>query len=368
MYFILKCRKRFFISLASLIAITLILSTLIFSDIFFKENESSLYAFSENGDTYIKWVEFDVPLELMQAAIEMDIDSYYATDNLRLNWVEMLAVLATKYYGNYSNYKLSDLQSIANDLKNGLTPEEIVGSIKNYPYYLESYTAVLGGFVGEYETEVEKDGEKVWESQYGLKVFSPIAKGYAYNHYDDFGNSRNYGYKRKHLGHDLMVLVGTPIIAVESGIVEIMGWNTYGGWRIGIRSFDGIRYYYYAHLRQNRPFAENLKAGQAVMAGDVIGYAGRTGYSTKENTNGITQTHLHYGLQLIFDDVQKDGTNQIWIDLYDLTRLLERKRSGTVRDSETKEHTRLYGFREEVPQNPFIPDPLVVDDDSQYTQ
>jgi hypothetical protein len=53
--------------------------------------------------------------------------------------------------------------------------------------------------------------------------------------------------------------IGTPIINVESGIVEALGWNQYGGWQLGIRSFDKKRYYYYAHLRQNYPFAEGLK-------------------------------------------------------------------------------------------------------------
>ena len=48
----------------------------------------------------------------------------------------------------------------------------------------------------------------------------------------------SYGFKRQHLGHDLMGQVGTPVIAVESGYVEAIGWNQYGGWRLGIRSFD----------------------------------------------------------------------------------------------------------------------------------
>ncbi len=34
--------------------------------------------------------------------------------------------------------------------------------------------------------------------------------------------------------------------------------------RIGIRSFDKKRYYYYAHLRQNYPYAENLKEGDVM--------------------------------------------------------------------------------------------------------
>ncbi len=70
----------------------------------------------------------------------------------------------------------------------------------------------------------------------------------------------------------MMGLVGTPIIAVESGVVTALGWNQYGGWRIGISSFDGKRYYYYAHLRQNYPYAEGLEEGSVVTAGDVIGY------------------------------------------------------------------------------------------------
>ena len=75
----------------------------------------------------------------------------------------------------------------------------------------------------------------------------------------------------------MMGQVGTPVIAVESGYVEALGWNQYGGWRIGIRSFDKKRYYYYAHLRQNYPYQSNLKEGSIVTAGDVIGYLGRTG-------------------------------------------------------------------------------------------
>mgnify|MGYP003104749747 CR=1 FL=1 len=54
----------------------------------------------------------------------------------------------------------------------------------------------------------------------GIKAFLPIAKNYGFSHYDDFGAARSYGYKRQHLGNDLMGGIGTPIVAVESGIVE----------------------------------------------------------------------------------------------------------------------------------------------------
>ena len=133
------------------------------------------------------------------------------------------------------------------------------------------------------------------------------------------------------------------MIAVESGVIEAIGWNQYGGWRIGIRSFDQKRYYYYAHLRKDHPYAENMYEGKVVQAGDVIGYLGMTGYSIKENVNNINVPHLHFGIQLIFDEVQKEGPNQIWLDLYALVDFLKKNRSEVVRsNSETKDYTRKY--------------------------
>ena len=144
----------------------------------------------------------------------------------------------------------------------------------------------------------------------------------------------------------MMGSVGTPIIAVEGGTVEALGWNQYGGWRIGIRSRDGKRYYYYAHLRKDFPFNKSLKIGSTVKPGDVIGYMGRSGYSLNENTNNIRQTHLHIGLQLIFDESQKECNSEIWIDIYPIILLLHRNRSEVVRNPDTKEYSRVYDIRE----------------------
>ena len=175
-----------------------------------------------------------------------------------------------------------------------------------------------------------------------------MAKGFEYNHYDDFGARRSYGYERKHLGHDMMGQTGTPIIAVESGKVEAIGWNQYGGWRIGIRSMDGKRYYYYAHLRQNYPYAEGLEEGSLVTAGDVIGYMGHTGYSTQENVNNIDVTHLHWGLELIFDEQRRADGYEIWIDVYPLTQFLYKNRSEAYKVEGTKEWKRVQEMRDPV--------------------
>jgi len=112
------------------------------------------------------------------------------------------------------------------------------------------------------------------------------------------------------------------------------------GWRIGIRSFDGLRYYYYAHLRKDHPYNSEIIEGSIVTAGDVIGYLGMTGYSTKENVNNINVPHLHLGLQIIFNPVQKDGVNQIWIDIYDIVNFLRQNTSSVYYDKEAKEYYR----------------------------
>ena len=94
--------------------------------------------------------------------------------------------------------------------------------MKYYSYYRQAYGAVLDGMVGQFEAEIPAgeapaaylpsgvaggapgDPATVWVTKYGLKAFSPIAKGFPYSDFDDFGVARSYGFKRQHLGHDMM--------------------------------------------------------------------------------------------------------------------------------------------------------------------
>lgn len=301
------------------------------------------------SDGYIKWVDFNVSYDALCLAYEWDVNTW--GEEVHIDWVEMLAYLGARYGGDFSSNdkKLAkDVAKLAEQLiEEGVTIEELTKDMQYYAYYKEAYGAVLGGMVGEYEIEeADENGNKVWKRVYGLKAFSPIARGFEYTHYADFGSNRSYGYQRPHLGHDMMGQIGTPIIAVESGYVEAIGWNQYGGWRIGIRSFDGRRYYYYAHMRQNCPYAEGLAEGSIVTAGDVIGYMGHTGYSATENVNNIEVIHLHWGMQLIFDESQKDGSNQIWIDVYPLTQFLYKHRSEVEKVEDTREWRRVYDMKD----------------------
>lgn len=299
----------------------------------------------ETTADYIRWVDFNVSYEALCKAYEYDVAT--CDSEVHLDWIELLSYTAAKNGGSFGVGAAAEIRETAEKLIAGeTTMKALTEKLKYYDYYKEAYTAVLGGFVGEYEIQEEKGGK--YKKKYGLKAFSPIAKGFPYSDYDDFGVSRNYGYQRQHLGHDMMGQVGTPIIAVESGCIEALGWNQYGGWRIGIRSFDGKRYYYYAHLRQNYPYQEKMKEGDVVTAGEVIGYMGHTGYSAKENVNNIDQVHLHFGLQLIFDESQKEGNNEIWIDCYNLTKFLSKNRSEVYKVEGTKEWKRVFDMKEEA--------------------
>lgn len=332
-----------------LIVFVLILSLLAASTIAIYDTNQAITVTTDSvtDKKYIKWVEFNASYSAMEKALSLDVKSH--NKPVQLHWVELLAYLATKYGGQFSKYKSKDLDALVARLNKGETIEQLTAKMKYYSYYYEAYDAILGNFVGEYDIQVKDPSnseKKQWEKKYGLKVFSPIARGYSFSHYDDFGTGRSFGYKRKHLGNDLMGSIGSPIIAIESGIVEVMGWNMYGGWRIGIRSFDQKRYYYYAHLRKDRPFHSDLYEGKTVRAGDVIGYLGMTGYSTRENVNNITTPHLHFGMQIIFDESQKEGINEIWIDVYNIVNLLQKNRSAVVKDDETRDFYRVYDIIE----------------------
>ena len=320
--------------------------------LFMKRTDRQAGIFQTSGD-FIKWVDFNVTCEALEQAFRYDVDTCQA--EVHLNWVDLLAYLGTRYGGDFSRYKKSDMKKVAEQLINGeMTMEELTSDMKYYDYYRQAYGAVLDGMVGTFQAEIPADEvpemlqqsaqntDTVWVTKYGLKAFFPLAKNFPYNDFDDFGVSRSYGFKRRHLGHDMMGQVGTPIIAVESGYVEALGWNQYGGWRIGIRSFDKKRYYYYAHLRKNYPFQSNLKEGSAVQAGDVIGYMGRTGYSSKENTNNVEESHLHFGLELVFDESQKESDHEIWINCYELVKFLRRNQCEAVKVEGTKEWRRGY--------------------------
>lgn len=161
---------------------------------------------AEKGiETYIKWVDFKGTASVLSKLSKLDITSHQNNEAVKFNWIELMSYLACKYGGDFSKFKQSDLDTLTNKLKSGETIENLSKDYKLYNYYYESYDAIFHEYIGNYTMQTtDESGNKVYKTNYGLKVFSPIAKGYSFSHYKDFGTARSYGYRRVHLGNDLL--------------------------------------------------------------------------------------------------------------------------------------------------------------------
>lgn len=107
-------------------------------------------------------------------------------------------------------------------------------------------------------------------------ISCPIT-GSAYG--DTWGAARSGG--RRHQGVDMIAPAGVPIYAVTSGYVTFKQ-NRLGGNAASLMGDNGNRYYF-AH------FSRYEGSSRRVVAGDIIGYNGKTGNTT---TN-----HLHFELR-----------------------------------------------------------------------
>ncbi|MGM9925070.1 MAG: M23 family metallopeptidase [Bacillus sp. (in: firmicutes)] len=117
----------------------------------------------------------------------------------------------------------------------------------------------------------------------------PITADYSYR--STWGVARGWGGRRSHEGTDIFANYGVPVRATSYGVVEIKGWNRYGGWRIGIRDLNNT-YHYFAHLNG---FTKGIKVGTIVKPGMVIGSVGSSGYGPP-GTSGKFPPHLHFGM------------------------------------------------------------------------
>lgn len=100
--------------------------------------------------------------------------------------------------------------------------------------------------------------------------------------------SSSYGWRwgRPHSGIDIALNVGDPIHAAFDGIVRLAKYNGGYGNCIVIRHYNNLETLY-GHLSKI-----NVKVGQEVKAGDVIGLGGNTGRSTGP--------HLHFECRLMY--------------------------------------------------------------------
>jgi murein DD-endopeptidase MepM/ murein hydrolase activator NlpD len=130
-----------------------------------------------------------------------------------------------------------------------------------------------------WELQTYRDGSHVWIPGFVFPVLGPTRFD------DSFGDARLSGTNEQHWheGCDVVAAAGTPMVAVEDGVLtRYDSGDPLGGNAITLTGVSGY-WYYYAHLSA---FVPTLKQGDAVTAGEVIGYVGATG--------DALAPHLHF--------------------------------------------------------------------------
>ena len=135
--------------------------------------------------------------------------------------------------------------------------DEVVDLFKDHDEMLKSIPAI--------QPVANKDLKRT-ASGYGMRV-DPI-----------------YKTAKFHAGMDFSANIGTPIYATGDGVVKKVGWQSGYGKIIVINHGFGYETWY-AHLNKY-----NVRTGQKVVRGEVIGEVGNTGKSTGP--------HLHYEVHL----------------------------------------------------------------------
>jgi len=91
----------------------------------------------------------------------------------------------------------------------------------------------------------------------------------------------------RHEAIDILAPRGTPVHAVDAGVIGKLFTSVRGGLTVYQYDPSGAFCYYYAHLDR---YAEGLREGHALRAGDLVGYVGTTGNAPAD------APHLHFAI------------------------------------------------------------------------
>ena len=152
-----------------------------------------------------------------------------------------------------------------------------------------------------------------------LKVTPPLGHGsYVFpvvgpsGYIDTYGAFRADVSGKWHHGDDIFAPLGTPVVAVASGTIFGVGWDSVGGWRLWVQDAAGDEFYY-AHLSG---YARTDFHSNRVLAGEVIGFLGDTGDAFPRAPHLHFEVHPHQLLRLGYDGAVDPTTYlQSWLRL-----------------------------------------------------
>ena len=260
------------------------------------ERQSFVETLLSQEDMSDVWIEID-QLEQLQATVREEL---YKLRDLKSQLVDKRTD-EQKEHDNLSSYKsqLTGQQKVIDENKK--QKDSLLTNTKNqeaeYQRLLAEKKAARQKFeseLQEFESQLEYVQDPSRLPQEGSAVLSwPIenpvlTQGFGLT---EFARAGSYGYDKAgqpnpHRGIDFRASVGTPLIASAPGTVRdavnmdaVPGCYSYGRW-ILIDHDNGLSTMY-AHMS-----VMSVSAGDYVQTGDVIGYAGQSGYATGP--------HLHF--------------------------------------------------------------------------
>lgn len=152
----------------------------------------------------------------------------------------------------------------------------------------------LYNYVSEHQKQLDE-----YPSILPIKLQQENGKIYTYWYSSGFGWRMHPLTKQRefHQGLDIKAQEGVPVIAAAAGTIVEVKQKGYLGKTIEIEHLRSQMKTLYAHLQD---YAEDLKVGEQVTRGQLIGYVGNTGRSTG--------AHLHYG---IYSEQKEQWVNPI---------------------------------------------------------
>jgi murein DD-endopeptidase MepM/ murein hydrolase activator NlpD len=218
----------------------------------------------ENGNFRATTGELTTQIQSLESVMD-ELGARAALDPQQARAMQQLpAVVKARAAGGnaQANAAISDVVSSLTG-----SPEDTFGLLKSVLQGLESRLRYVRRDV-EQQEKLAAATPSIWPAHGWLT-------GYFGGRSDPFTGEQGF-----HQGLDISTEKGSPIFATADGRVESAGWSgDYGNLIVLRHDFDLATRY--AHLS-----AFNVKPGQVVKRGDIIGYVGSTGRSTG--------AHLHY--------------------------------------------------------------------------